>query len=414
MDKIEEALSALRAGEFVIVVDDPERENEGDLIIAAEKMTVSKMGFMLQHTSGVVCVPMTNQRLDELHLPLMVSNNTESHRTAFTVSVDAIEGTTTGISSSDRVKTIHKLADPRASSSDFRRPGHIFPLKAKEGGVLKRAGHTEATLDLMRLADLSPVGVLCEIVNEDGSLARMLELKQLAEKYHFPLISIADLILYRRQREKLVRCVSQANIPTEFGLFTAYAYESTIDNVQHLALVKGDVHGLSDVLVRVHSECITGDIFSSKRCDCGKQLQNALRIIAKEGSGIVIYLRGQEGRGIGLGHKLRAYNLQDQGYDTVDANLKLGLPIDSREYGIGAQILADLGVTTLRLLTNNPSKYGGLKGYGLEITQRIPLLSDPTEENFFYLQTKREKMGHQFDYQPFIEEERSCATLKGI
>lgn len=395
--EIEAAIEALARGEFVIVIDDADRENEGDLIIAAEKLTAEKMSFLLQHTSGVICTPMSSERLDGLHLPLMVSQNTESHRTAFTVSVDVREGTTTGISASDRAKTICALANPESVAEDFRRPGHIFPLRAKEGGVLKRAGHTEAAVDLARLAGLEPVGVLCEIVNDDYSMARLPQLIKFSQEYAIPLISIADLIRYRRKRENLVKRISTARLPTPFGEFVAMAYASTLDGVEHLALVKGDVAGERDVLVRVHSECLTGDIFGSARCDCGNQLQSALEKIAEEGKGVVVYLRGQEGRGIGLGHKLRAYTLQDGGLDTVEANEELGFPIDSREYGIGAQILADLGLSTIRLLTNNPSKYGGIAGYGLAIVERVPLPPVATKENLNYLKTKKLKLGHQFN-----------------
>ncbi|NGX61617.1 MAG: Riboflavin biosynthesis protein RibBA [Chlamydiae bacterium] len=393
--KIEEAIEAIGRGEFVIVIDDPDRENEGDLICTAEAMTPEKMSFLLQHTSGIVCVPMEGSRLEKLQLPPMVSHNTELHRTAFSVSVDAKEGTTTGISSQERALTIKKLADPKALAGDFRRPGHIFPLCAKEGGVLKRAGHTEAAVDLARMAGKEPVGVLCEIVRPDYSMARVPELEKFAEEHKIPIITIADLIRYRRQHEKLVHCVSKARLPTPYGEFTAYAYESSLDGVQHLALVKGEVRGKQDVLVRVHSECLTGDIFGSVRCDCGSQLQKALKTISECGEGVVVYLRGQEGRGIGLGHKLRAYTLQDGGLDTVEANEKLGLPVDSREYGIGAQILADLGLSSIHLLTNNPAKYGGLDGYGLEVTRRVPLPPTITKENAHYLRTKKEKMGHE-------------------
>jgi len=394
--EVEEAIEAISCGEFVIVVDDPDRENEGDLIIAAEKMNVEKMSFLLQHTSGVVCVPMLPERLDVLHLPPMVHHNTESQRTSFTISVDAREGTTTGISALDRTRTVLALADSSRSADDFRRPGHVFPLRAKEGGVLKRAGHTEAAIDLALLAGLEPVGVLCEIVNPDYSMARLPQIIEFSQKHQIPLISIADLIRHRRKKEKLVKCISKARIPTPFGEFLALAYASMIDGVEHLALVRGEVAGERNVLVRVHSECLTGDIFGSARCDCGNQLQSALEMIAHEGVGVLVYLRGQEGRGIGLGHKLRAYNLQDEGFDTVEANQELGLPIDSREYGIGAQILADLGLSTIRLLTNNPAKYGGLFGYGLSIVEKVPLPPIATKENLNYLKTKQQKLGHQF------------------
>jgi 3,4-dihydroxy 2-butanone 4-phosphate synthase/GTP cyclohydrolase II len=393
---VEVAVQTIAQGGFVIVVDDSDRENEGDLVIAAEKMTVEKMAFLLQHTSGVMCVSMNSERLDALHLPPMVSRNTESQRASFSVSVDAYEGTTTGISASDRTRTVLALAHPTSEAETFRRPGHVFPLRAREGGVLKRSGHTEAAYDLAMLAGLEPVGVLCEIVNEDYSMARLPQLISLSKKYSIPLITIADLIRYRRKREKLVKCISSARIPTPFGDFLALAYASTLDGVEHLALVKGEVAGEKNVLVRVHSECLTGDIFGSVRCDCGNQLQNALKAIAEVGTGVVVYLRGQEGRGIGLGHKLRAYSLQDSGLDTVEANQELGLPIDSREYGIGAQILADLGLSTIRLLTNNPAKYGGLSGYGLRIVERVSIPPIATKENLNYLKTKQQKLGHQF------------------
>ena len=396
LSEIETAISALAAGEFIIVVDDPDRENEGDLIIAAEKMTVEKMTFLLQNSSGVVCAPMEADRLEALHLPQMISQNTENQRTAFSVSVDARDDTTTGISALDRTTTLLKLAEPASMAEHFRRPGHIFPLMARSGGVLKRAGHTEATIDLLALAGLEPVGVLCEIVNPDYSMARLPELIAFSKKHGIPIISIADLVRFRRKREKLVKCISKARLPTPFGEFMALAYESTIDGVEHLALVKGEVAGEKNILVRVHSECLTGDIFGSARCDCGNQLQSAMEAIEHAGSGVIVYLRGHEGRGIGLGHKLSAYNLQDGGLDTVEANLQLGLPIDSREYGIGAQILADLGLSTIRLLTNNPAKYGGLAGYGLKIIERVLLPPLATKENLNYLKTKQQKLGHQF------------------
>jgi 3,4-dihydroxy 2-butanone 4-phosphate synthase/GTP cyclohydrolase II len=393
--KIEDAVEAIGRGEIVIVVDDEDRENEGDLIMAAEFATPDAIAFFLHHTSGVICAPVTRERARELDLPLMVSDNTESMRTAFTVSVDYANGTTTGISDHDRAATIKALVDPATRPGDLLRPGHIFPLEAREGGTLKRAGHTEAALDLTRMAGLYPAGVLCELVNEaKDDMARLPELAAFAEEHGLLLISIADLIRYRRQTEKLVRRITEARVPTEWGEFTCYAYESTLDGTEHLAFVRGAVQGQPNVLVRVHSECLTGDVFGSLRCDCGPQLSAAMQMVAEEGMGAVVYLRGHEGRGIGIGHKLRAYQLQDQGHDTVDANIKLGLPVDSREYGIGAQILVDLGITTMRLMTNNPSKRGGLEGFGLEITERVPLLTDPNPENVAYLRTKRERMGH--------------------
>jgi 3,4-dihydroxy 2-butanone 4-phosphate synthase / GTP cyclohydrolase II len=393
--KIEDAVEAIGRGEIVIVVDDEDRENEGDLIMAAEFATPDAIAFFLHHTSGVICAPVTRERARELDLPLMVSDNTESMRTAFTVSVDYANGTTTGISAHDRAATIKALVDPSTRPADLLRPGHIFPLEAREGGTLKRAGHTEAALDLARMAGLYPAGVLCELVNEaKDDMARLPELEAFAEQHGLLLISIADIIRYRRQTEKLVRRITEARVPTEWGDFTCYAYESTLDATEHLAFVRGAVQGQHNVLVRVHSECLTGDVFGSLRCDCGPQLAAAMRKVAEEGMGAVVYLRGHEGRGIGIGHKLRAYQLQDQGHDTVDANIKLGLPVDSREYGIGAQILVDLGITTMRLMTNNPSKRGGLEGFGLEITERVPLLTDPNPENVAYLRTKRERMGH--------------------
>ena len=391
---IENAIDAIARGDAVVVVDDANRENEGDLIIAAEKTTPETMGFMVRHTSGVICMPLEGARLDELQLPMMVAENTTAYRTAFTVSVDAKRGTTTGISAADRATTVHALIDPETRPDDLARPGHIFPLRYREGGVLKRAGHTEAAVDLARLAGLSPAGVLAEVVNDDGTMARLPELERFAAEHDLAMISIADLIRYRRHREKLVRRISEARIPTKYGEFTAYVFESLLDGTEHMAFVRGEVAGKSNVLVRVHSECLTGDVFGSIRCDCGLQLDLALERVAEENEGVVVYLRGHEGRGIGLGHKLRAYTLQDQGRDTVEANVELGFPIDSREYGIGSQILVDLGITTMRVMTNNPAKYGGLEGYGLEIVERVPLRSRPTDENIAYLRAKQEKMGH--------------------
>jgi 3,4-dihydroxy 2-butanone 4-phosphate synthase/GTP cyclohydrolase II len=392
--KIELAIEAIARGEMVIVVDSVDRENEGDLIIAAEKMTPETMAFMIRHTSGVICMPVEGRRLDDLRIPLMVAENTESQRTAFTVSVDAKHGTTTGISAADRCATVHAMLDPATRPEDLARPGHIFPLRYREGGVLTRAGHTEASVDLARMARLAPAGVLAEIVNDDGSMARLPELERFAAEHELQIISIADLVRYRRHREKLVRRVSEARIPTDHGDFTAYVFESLLDGTEHMAFVRGEVAGTDNVLVRVHSECLTGDVFGSMRCDCGLQLDLALRLIADEGSGVVVYLRGHEGRGIGLGHKFRAYTLQDQGLDTVEANVELGFPPDSREYGIGAQILVDLGVSTMRVMTNNPDKYGGLDGYGLEIVERVPLHVLPNHENIRYLRTKQQKLGH--------------------
>ena len=396
---IPEAIEAVARGEIVVVVDDEDRENEGDLIMAADAATPEKIAFFVRHTSGVICAPLTGDRLDDLQIPLMVRDNTESHRTAFTYSVDLVHGTSTGISAADRAATLVALTDPSTRPGDLARPGHIFPLRYAEGGVLKRAGHTEAAVDLARLAGRAPAGVLCEIVNDDGTMARVPDLVEFCREHDLLLISIAQLIRHRRQTEKLVRRVAEARIPTDWGDFTCYVYESLLDGEQHVALVRGAVQGEDDVLVRVHSECLTGDVFGSLRCDCGVQLDKALQRIAAEDLGVLVYLRGHEGRGIGLGHKIRAYSLQEQGRDTVDANVELGLPVDSREYGIGAQILNDLGITTMRLMTNNPAKYGGLEGFGLQITGREPVVTEPNPENVEYLRTKRERMGHLFEDQ---------------
>jgi 3,4-dihydroxy 2-butanone 4-phosphate synthase/GTP cyclohydrolase II len=401
---IENAIAAVGRGELVVVVDDADRENEGDLIMAAELATPETMAFMIRHTSGVICMPMLGERLDDLRLPLMVAHNTEVQRTAFTVSVDAVEGTSTGISAADRAVTVRTLIDAATKAEDLARPGHIFPLRYREGGVLKRAGHTEAAVDLARLAGLQPAGVLAEVVNDDGTMQRLPQLEQFAAEHGLQLISIADLIRYRRHREKLVTRVSEARIPTKYGDFTAYVYSSHLDDVEHIAFVCGEVSGAENVLVRVHSECLTGDVFGSMRCDCGMQLDLAIERIAQEGRGVLVYLRGHEGRGIGLGHKMRAYNLQDQGRDTVQANEELGFAADSREYGIGSQILVDLGITTMRLMTNNPAKYGGLEGYGLEIVDRVPLRATPTHENIAYLRTKQEKLGHLLDLEVGLDQ----------
>ena len=391
---VEDAVAAIARGEIIVVVDDEDRENEGDLIMAAGAASAETITFFVRHTSGVICAPLTGERLDELEIPLMVRDNTESHRTAFTYSVDYVHGTSTGISAADRAATIQALIDPATRPADLARPGHIFPLRYSEGGVLKRAGHIEAAVDLARLAGMDPAGVLCEIVNDDGTMARVPDLIEFCREHGLLMITIAQLIKYRRQNEKLVRRVAEARIPTPWGDFTCYVYESVLDGEQHVAMVRGAVQGEEDVLVRVHSECLTGDVFHSLRCDCGVQLDAAMERIAEEGLGVLVYLRGHEGRGIGIGHKIRAYSLQEEGHDTVEANVELGLPVDSREYGIGAQMLNDLGITTMRLMTNNPAKYGGLEGFGLEITERVPVLSAPNPENIGYLRTKREKMGH--------------------
>lgn len=393
---IPDAIEAIRQGKFVIAVDDEDRENEGDLIMAASSVTPEAMAFIVRHGTGIVCVAMKEEDLRRLELPLMVPDkeNEEKLLTAFTISVDAKEGTTTGVSATDRANTILALASPNSKPGDFRRPGHIFPLKYREGGVLKRAGHTEASADLATLAGLNPAAVLCEIVDNDGSMARLPRLREFAKEHNLPLISIADLVRYRRKREKLVERSAIARLPTMWGPFQAYCYRSKLDGIEHVAMVKGNIGDGLDVLVRVHSECLTGDIFGSARCDCGNQLALAMQQIELAGRGVLVYLRGHEGRGIGLGHKLRAYNLQDEGRDTVEANVELGLPVDSREYGIGAQILRDVGVRTMRLMTNNPAKYVGLRGYGLKVVGRVPVLSPITQENKRYLETKRSKMGH--------------------
>jgi 3,4-dihydroxy 2-butanone 4-phosphate synthase / GTP cyclohydrolase II len=391
---VEEAIEEIQQGRMVIVVDDADRENEGDLILAAERVTPEAIAFMVRHTSGVICMPVVGERLDELQVPLMVTDSTDSQRTAFTVSIDAQRGTTTGISAADRAATIRAVIEPDTKPSDLVRPGHIFPLRYREGGVLKRAGHTEAAVDLARLAGLYPAGVLCEVVNEDGSMARLPDLVRFAREHGLRIISIADLIEYRRRRERLVSKVAEARIPTIYGEFRAHAYESLVDGRIHVALVMGELGDGGDVLVRVHSECLTGDVFHSLRCDCGTQLDDALGKIGTEGRGAVLYIRGHEGRAIGLAHKFQAYRLQDSGKDTVEANVELGFPPDPRDYGVGAQILYDLGVRTMRLLTNNPSKRAGLEGFGLEIVERVPLETKPTSHNLQYLKAKQEKLGH--------------------
>ena len=393
---IDDVIAAIARGDMVVLVDDEDRENEGDLIMAAEHVTAEKLAFIIRHTSGVVVAPLTGERCDDLRLPMMVDHNTESHRTAFTVSVDLLEGTSTGISAADRALTIRALADGTVGYQAFARPGHVFPLRAREGGVLKRAGHTEAAVDLARMAGCEPAGVICEIQNDDGTMARLPQLIEFCREHNLLLSSIAALVEWRRHKERLVERIGSARVPTQWGEFECVAYRSTIDGIEHLAFVRGDIGSGAPVLTRVHSECLTGDVFGSLRCDCGDQLSAALQLIAKNDHGVLVYLRGHEGRGIGIGHKIRAYSLQDQGVDTVDANTQLGLPVDSREYGIGAQILADLGAQELRLMTNNPAKYGGIAGYGLRVVERVPIVVTMTDDNRAYLSTKRYRLGHLF------------------
>jgi 3,4-dihydroxy 2-butanone 4-phosphate synthase / GTP cyclohydrolase II len=394
---IERAIADIKAGRPVIVVDDEDRENEGDLIFAAEKATPELIAFMVRYTSGYICVPLTESDCDRLDLPPMFHTNQDVRGTAYTVTVDAKDGVTTGISAADRAHTIRMLAAAESTSHDFRRPGHVVPLRGKEGGVLRRPGHTEAAIDLAVMAGLRPAGVLCEIVSQkdEGDMARREELEVFASEHDLAVITIADLIDYRRRKEVQVTRVAEARIPTAAGTFRAVGYDSKLDGIEHIALVYGEIGDGENVLVRVHSECLTGDVFGSLRCDCGPQLDAALAAVAEEGRGIVLYMRGHEGRGIGLMHKLQAYQLQDAGHDTVDANLALGVPADARDYGQGAQILVDLGVKSMRLLTNNPAKRVGLDGYGLTIAERVPLPVRPNSENLRYLRTKRDRMGHE-------------------
>lgn len=410
LDPIERAVGDIAAGRPVIVVDDADRENEGDLIFAASKATPELLAFMIRHTSGVVCVPMQGRDLDRLQLPLMTERNRDRMRTAFTVSVDARDGVTTGISAADRARTIRTLVDSATEPRELTRPGHIFPLRYTEGGVLRRPGHTEAAVDLTHLAGLTPAGVLCEIVNDDGTMARLPQLRAFADEYDLALVSIADLIDYRRATEKMVRRVADTSLPTRYGSWRAIGYSSRLDGAEHLALVRGDIGDGEDVLVRIHSECLTGDVLGSLRCDCGEQLREAMAAVEAEGRGVVVYLRGHEGRGIGLVHKLQAYELQDSGTDTVDANLELGLPADARDYGTGAQVLTDLGVRSVRLLTNNPGKAEGLTRWGIGVHGRVSLPVAANEHNLRYLRTKRDRMGHDIPGLPgWDDDTEACA-----
>ena len=390
---IQSILSDLKNGHMAILVDDADRENEGDLIIAAERVTPALINFMAKHGRGLICVPTTSERLKQMGIERMVSQNRESFKTDFQVSVDATKGITTGISAADRAETIRVMADPTALPEDLVQPGHVFPLRARPGGVLQRAGHTEAAVDLVTLAGCRPIAVICEIMSDDGSMARLPELRKFAKKHKLKLGTIEELIKYRRLREKLVECIEVVTMPTDHGDFNLHLFESKIDGQHHIALVKGDISKTVAPLVRVHSECLTGDVFGSRRCDCGPQLQQAMQQIDAEGAGVILYMR-QEGRGIGLPAKIKAYKLQQQGYDTIEANLKLGFPMDLREYGVGAQILTELGLTKLRLLTNNPKKIVGLEGYGLEVVEQVPIKTKPNRHNKKYLQTKKTKMGH--------------------
>ena len=394
---VEQALEDVKAGRLIIIVDDEDRENEGDLMVAAEKVTPEIINFMTRHGRGLICLPLTHQRMGELDLPLMVSENTARFQTAFTVSIDAIEGVTTGISAYDRAKTVLTAIDPKTRPADLARPGHVFPLQAREGGVLARAGQTEASVDLARMAGMTPAGVICEIMNEDGTMSRMPQLEEFGKAFDIPILTIADLIRYRMKHETLVRKICEADLPTKYGRFRIVDFQDIIHGDHHVALVKGDLRKDEITLVRAHSQCLTGDTFGSARCDCGDQLHRAMEMIEKEGRGVILYIMNHEGRGIGLTNKIQAYSIQDQGADTVEANCRLGFKPDQRDYGIGAQILVALGINKIRLLTNNPRKFVGLSGYGLEIIGRVPLEIEPGKENLQYLKTKKEKMGHILD-----------------
>jgi len=402
---IPDALEEMKAGRMVVVCDDEDRENEGDLTMAAQFATPEAVNFMAKEGRGLICLALTPQRCDELGLDLMAAKNESPFETAFTVSIEARDGVTTGISAADRARTIQVAIDPQSSPRDLVQPGHVFPLKAKSGGVLERTGQTEAAVDLARLAGLIPAGVICEVMNDDGTMARVPDLERYCARHRLKMITVADLIAYRRLHDKLVERVVATSLPTGFGDFTVVGYRSLVDDKHHVAMVKGEVDGAEDVLVRVHSECLTGDVFHSLRCDCGEQLESALSMIEREGRGVLLYL-AQEGRGIGLLNKLRAYSLQDEGFDTVDANLELGLPVDLRDYGIGAQILVDLGLTSIRILTNNPKKIRGLEGYGLSVTAQIPIIHAPNPHNERYLRAKRDRLGHTLHHQGLALDEQ--------